>query len=474
MLSFLSLRVSWSQVSLVACLLVSSEAFGALDLRPGLKEEWRIRSATEDAFLDVEWTDSVELAGGAVDWTAVLTLRRGDSMRVDTAVLRRFALTHLVETGEFLLGETWGWIRPSCLMPFQRDLDSAVASDVAELPLLTKARSEGDRVLRMLPRGVLQELCAFGGVESDIYVYNQGEDVSCWGIHGAECDECAPAPRQRDRSDLGTVGWRSTREGKDWRLLRFDGRTVDHPPGRLAHWPRPGESWTWTQGASTDPPLRTLTILASVPDSAGVPGWEVSLHHRDAKGKGSTLLSRLRIDFTESLVQIGSHRSFPWALSPISAEANFALGFVRDWANLDHDTIVLFESYRHTSCMGNAWRSSSTLMKAARDKGVVSLKTSSYTGPFQSPTFSSTTWTLTHHSLEPTGLPKDRSTGHEQNGLRQRLVAEPGLRTQWISPDGRSEVAHGLAALKFLKRPGVSVLIVGEGPQRTVQRTVRP
>lgn len=474
MLTSFRVAMAWTRTLVFAIVISAPESFASLDLHPGLRERWRIRSAREDAFLEVHWTDSTELPGGAVDWRAVLTLRRGDSAQVDTVVLRRFALTHLVETGEFLLGETWGWIRPSCLMPFQRDLDSAVASDLAEILPYEKALTDGDRLLRWMPKGAIQERCRYGDIELDMSVADRGNGSICSGVLFGECDDCGPAPRQRELAGLGTVGWRSSREGEDWRLLRFDGRAVEHPSGRATLWPRRGESWTWTQGTSTNPPLRTLTILSTVPDSAGVPGWNVTIRARDAKGRDTTHSSRLRVDSTESHVQIGVHRSFPWSLSPVSAEANFALGIVRDWATPDVDTTILFENFSHLSCWGNTSSSLSTSMKSARNQGVISLEISSYTGPFQSPTFSSATWSLMQHSLEPTGLPKDRSTGPDRTLLRDRLVADPALWVQRISADGRSEVAHGLAALKFLERTGIAILVVGDGPHRSVMRYAHP
>lgn len=451
------------------------ESQAALPLHPGLKEEWRIRGAQADAFLEVTWTDSVELAGGVVDWRAVLTLRDGDSTQVDTAILRRFALTTLLDRGEFVFGSTSAWVRPSCLLPFQRDLDSAVEQDIAQWISYDAPLTERERVLQWMSPGVLRELCDQAASLDDIYVVEGEAGRICWGFRFGECEECLTAPRYRTQGDLGTVAWRSTvRGGKEWRLRSFDGRQVAHPPGGSSPWPRSGESWTWVEGAAANPPSLSITILEPVSDSAGVPGWEIGIARRDSKGTETSRVSRLRLDTTESLVQIDGDRAFPWSLSPRSAEANLAVGFVRDWTIPDRDTVVVHDSYEATTCWGSGREGRTSTVKAVAGTGVISHSASSYSGIFPSYTSSSASWRLQKHLAPTTDVSRENASTGSSGALRFRLLREPDLHVLRVAPDGRCERARGPEAVRLLDRPGVSVLVVEEGRRRTVLRIVRP
>ncbi len=70
----------------------------AIDLHRDLVEEWSVRHGGDDGTLRVEWIDSAAGEGGTTDWTALLRLEQGGTVKSDTAVLRVFDLAYLVDS----------------------------------------------------------------------------------------------------------------------------------------------------------------------------------------------------------------------------------------------------------------------------------------------------------------------------------------------------------------------------------------
>lgn len=448
---------------------------GAIDLHRGLVEEWSIRTGGEPRSLNVEWIDSAAGEGGTTDWTARLALWQGMKVKYDTAVLRVFDIAYLVDSGAYRPGRHGAWLKPSCLMPFQRDdLDSIHA---ALFKATRPRRLFGTIHYRMISRmtqGAMAEFCSGSRNTEERSEVIGGWGTTCFMPWGSEAEDCRPTPRFRTAPGRGVVAWRSLQRQEDWRLLRFDGREVDHPPGHQLARLHPGESWIWRRGDGLDPPLCRMTVLERLDDSAGIPGWSVEVEKRDGKGGSSRAAASLRIDTVQARVGFGTESAYPWAPYAPSMETRFALGFLADWGASGTDTMTLVEDGLTTSVWGQLSRSNRWILTAVRGQGAMAIRSREVAGV--SPTYTTTdlSWSLHSHSMEPVAVDRPSEMPASAKDLRAFYAAHPESPLRRIALDGRIESARGQDAIRLLEKRGVAVLVVGEGSGKRVIRSVVP
>lgn len=460
--------------SLVMAILACGGTGNALNLHRGLVEEWSIRTGGEPRSLNVEWIDSAAGEGGTTDWTARLALWQGMKVEYDTAVLRVFDLAYLVDSGAYRPGRHGAWLKPSCLMPFQRDdLDSVIGvfgSRIAQGKFWSK--SYFPVINRLLP-GAMAEFCN-GRIKEEREVARGNGKTVCFQGYASEEVNCRPAPLYRLAPGRGVVAWRSLLRQEDWRLLRFDGREVDHPPGHLLAKLHSGESWIWRRGDGADPLLWRMTVLERLDDSAGIPGWSVEVEKRDGKGGSSRAATSLRIDTVQRWVGLGPESAYPWAPYAPSMETRFALGFLADWGASGTDTMTLVEDGLTTRVWDQNSRLTSWTLAAVRGLGTLVIHSREVVGSPPSSTTTDLSWVLHSHTTEPVLIGQTPEIPVFSRNVRAFCAAHPGILLRRASLDGRVESARGGDAIRLLERRGVAVLVVGEGPGRRVIRSVVP
>lgn len=463
----LRLRLQLASFAIVAFALQSL----ALDLRPGLVEEWSVRHGGEQGILTLKWIDSAAGEGGTTDWTAsLISLRQGHSDARDTAVLRVFDLAYLVDSGAYRPGRDAAWLKASCLMPFQRDdLDSVLSilfkntrhRNLYGLPYFP--------MINRLPQGAMAEFCSGGqNTEKKDEVFG-GWGTTCFEGPGEETRDCRATPPFRTAPGRGVVAWRSLQRQEDWRLMRFDGRDVAHPSGHLFVHPQPGATWIWTQGAGNDPPLWRMTVVTRLEDSLGIPGWDVDIDKRDGKGGSSHTASRLRIDTVQGWVGLGSEMVRLWAPYAPSMETRLALGFLTDWGVAANDTVVLVDDGVTRTTMGQYWHPSTWMWKAARGIGTLWIRNEMDTYPQRTDQ-----WSLAAHSSHPVSASPRRSAIPTVGELRRSCAADPSFKIRRVSLDGRIEMGLGRDALWLLEKKGMAVFVIGEWPGERKIRAVVP
>lgn len=447
----------------------------SLDLHQGLVEEWSIRTGGEPRSLNVEWIDSAAGDGGTTDWTAALVWRQGMKVQRDTVVLRVFDLAHLVDSGAYRQGNDAVWLKASCLLPFQLDdLDSVLKS---LRDSLVRGSAYGEPFFPVINRtisGAMAEFCIGGRNKEVRDVARGGSQTVCFQGLASEAQDCRPSPRFRTAPGIGVVAWRSLQRQEDWRLVRFDGREVEHPPGALFARLLPGETWIWTQGEGEDPPLCRMTILERLEDSLGIPGWSVDVETRGGKVGAIRTTTQLRIDTLEGWVGLGSEIATPWAPYAKSTATRLALGFLADWGSIETDSSILIKDELATSVWGQTSRIESWTLSAVRDVGTRMIRSWNVTGPLPNLTSSDIRWTLVFHTSEPVSVQRKDLATSSLFDLRQRCWSRPELLLRRVAPDGRIESGRGAAAIVLLEKKGMAVFVVGEGSEERTIRTVVP